>query len=213
MGKQSRRKARFRRAWRESGRAREPYAARRHARQRRAARRRRGLLAVSVLGWFAVMAFLAGAPPPLLIGTALVALCCAPAAYGLWLLATQLRARRWPATPCEVLAQDLREERGEGRWRSRQWVPVVHYAYEVEGVAYTSDALHLVPQGFHLRGDAIDRMAAYEPGSKRSCFYDPREPARAVLERDLRLGVPALLVAASLTAIVPLAVALARGGP
>lgn len=189
MGKKSRKKKRFRKAWRESGRQRERFA---RARNPEAARRLDARINTAVIAGFCVLwlvtSWIEGsawagdagvAVSPARVFFALGSLLAGLAA---WSVVRQRRVRRWPAVPCVIEAQDLLEDLDRnGR---RAWHPLVHYTYEVGGVAYRSSRIRLEEWGYRFRAPAIDRMARYEAGATRTCYHDPRKPARAVLERE-----------------------------
>lgn len=110
-----------------------------------------------------------------------------------------LRARRkmlaWQQTGGTVLSAAIQEEkRSTGRMgflldirRITVYVPVITYAYQVGNRDYQSARLKYDWHGnwaVQSEGQAQSVLNAYPVGKQVTVFYDPTNPAQAVLERD-----------------------------
>lgn len=80
----------------------------------------------------------------------------------------------WQRTQGTVLSSTL-QVRQQGA--SRVEVPLVLYAYQVDGQKYRGERIRC---GGPSGGDAVTR---YPAGARVDVFYDPQDPSVAVLER------------------------------
>ena len=88
----------------------------------------------------------------------------------------------WAETAGTVLSTTIQIRRlGQGRSE----VPVVIYAYQVDGRPYQSFRLRAGDDtgGIRLHGDASRTLERYPVGSNVTVYYDPDDPANAALER------------------------------
>ncbi|HYF62828.1 MAG TPA: DUF3592 domain-containing protein [Herpetosiphonaceae bacterium] len=101
-------------------------------------------------------------------------------------------SRRWPHCPGTIIESTVRHIH-------RSAIPIVRYAYEVDGQAHTGDTVQflLAPSA------ADDAPARYPPGATAQVFYNPARPEQATLQP----GVPL-----STLAFVLVVVALGVGG-
>jgi hypothetical protein len=110
-----------------------------------------------------------------------------------------LRERRklqtWQQTAGRVLSTDIHEEkRSTGRMgfmldirRITVYVPVVNYAYQVGNRDYQSGRIKFDWQGnwaVRSLGEAQTVLNDYPASKEVTVFYDPTNPAQAVLERE-----------------------------
>ena len=108
------------------------------------------------------------------------------------------RARRWPAVPGHIAAF-VSSVRRSGRSGQPVYSFEVRYRYAVNGVAFEGrrvgfGALDVTPPG------------GAGPGMPVTVYYDPREPARAVLRR----GMPASEIVWGLAGLALAVAGLAR---
>lgn len=95
-------------------------------------------------------------------------------------------SRSWPATTGKVLAAGIepRTGRSGSSGYSTSYYPVVQYEYTVNGQRYLGNRITFGGQvGYGWTNMAQNQIANYNPGSSVAVFYDPNEPANAVLER------------------------------
>lgn len=100
--------------------------------------------------------------------------------------ARELETARWPSVPGEVTSTDIKRHvhSHEGGGTRYSYAPVVAYRYRVRGVQYESDRLSACEVAGR-ESYARRRRAEYGPGAKVTVYYDPEDPASAVLERGL----------------------------
>ncbi len=92
----------------------------------------------------------------------------------------------------------VHEPRPGARLGRRAYEPFVRFSYAVNGVPYEARRLRAGALWFASPRDAIARAERYPEGAGRTCRYDPRDPARAVLETPVSVPtVAGLLIAAA----------------
>jgi len=95
-------------------------------------------------------------------------------------------SKNWPATTGTVIASGIEPRRshsGSGG-TSTSYYPVVQYQYTVEGRTYMSNRFTFGNQvGYGWTNMAQNQVNNYPPGATVAVFYDPNDPAVAVLER------------------------------
>ena len=85
---------------------------------------------------------------------------------------------QWPATMGNVIMSTVERRSSEDGYTD---YPVVQYSYQVGGQAYQSYKLAPGPE---VGGSGARKVIAkYQAGAQVMVFYDPRNPAEAVLER------------------------------
>jgi hypothetical protein len=91
-------------------------------------------------------------------------------------------AAAWGQTVGTVLSTTIQIRR-LGQRRSE--VPVVIYAYQVDGQPYQSYRVRAGDDtgGISLNGDASRTLERYPVGSNVTVYYDPADPTNAALER------------------------------
>jgi hypothetical protein len=133
------------------------------------------------------------------------------AAAGVFLIIQSIRSRKkaetsqsWPATSGQIT--DARVEHhtstdSEGD-RSDHYTPKVSYTYQVLGQAYEGNKIGFgFQQSFGSQGKAQAALTRFPVGGQATVYYDPNNPAEAVLERkaggstvSLILGIVFLVI-------------------
>jgi hypothetical protein len=94
-----------------------------------------------------------------------------------------LRSRGWPATPGRVVDETILTVRWQLGWAHS---PAVLYEYEVDGEVIRSHTVSY--RGSIFRRGARTTLNRYRPGQPVTVYYDPNNPARAVLEPGSSFG-------------------------
>ncbi len=129
-------------------------------------------------------------------------------AIAAWILYTYFQQRRaagesagWPATQGKivlstVMTSTTRHRTDSGMWVERtSYFPKVRYEYSVLGKAYTGERIAFgAAKGHSAPADAEKVLARYPVGATVTVYYNPRDPAEAVLEREMRGGAFLLFV-------------------
>ncbi len=93
---------------------------------------------------------------------------------------TQAEAmRQWPTTEGEILETWV-SERSDSE--NDEYVPAVRYRYTVAGQTYTGERLRAAPVSAGTRRGAEQMLAPYFKGAVVRVYYNPQNPAEAVLE-------------------------------
>ena len=90
------------------------------------------------------------------------------------------RARRWPSTNGVIMTSSV-ETRPGGEDETTAEYPAVSYSYQVGGQAF--QGTHIAPGPETSGSDARRRAARYVTGAAVTVFYNPQNPAEAVLEQ------------------------------
>ncbi len=111
-----------------------------------------------------------------------------------------LAARNWPQAPCTIVSSRVIEHPGDD---GSTYEISIQYEYEFEGRAYTSSRYSFFDIASSGRSGKERVVARYPPGSRTTCYVDPQNPERAVLDPGLRpeaafglIGMPFVLVGA-----------------
>lgn len=95
--------------------------------------------------------------------------------------ASKVREQRasasWPSVQGTVVSATVVERRRRGGPTFR---PAIEYEYTINGTVYRSDR-HRVIKNWRNTSWAGDVVARHPPGSALNVYYDPSDPARAVL--------------------------------
>lgn len=98
---------------------------------------------------------------------------------------TLLEAREvssWPTVPGEVQSAHV-ERRSGRRSSSTSWYAVIRYSYEVDEGLHESERWDVTgPRKASGKSAAEETIREYAPGTRVEVFYDPTDPAQAVLE-------------------------------
>ncbi|HEX4131578.1 MAG TPA: DUF3592 domain-containing protein [Pirellulales bacterium] len=124
---------------------------------------------------------------------------------------SQLTVPNWRAnysfepTECTVLDTRVAESAGRGRVVYR---PEVRIAYMIDGVDHRIWTYDNVAMFIHDEAWCRQAIAAFKPGERRTCWYDPQNPERAIVVRGenwfawLALVVPLSFLAIGGTGLV-----------
>lgn len=94
-----------------------------------------------------------------------------------------VQAARWPTVSGRVTNAELEEGPMMGRFvRTVSHRAAITYLYQVAGRAWTSHRVFFGDEAFATGDAARDRVRRYEPDTTVQVFYDPNDPAQAVLE-------------------------------
>jgi hypothetical protein len=102
-----------------------------------------------------------------------------------------LTARRWPSVAGQVVASGVKETAVRVRRRTRgtrfrlaqRYAPQVVYVYEVSGVGYRGDRIHLNETVLASGPDYAEWVAArYPVGSPVTVYYNPANPGKTALD-------------------------------
>jgi hypothetical protein len=98
-------------------------------------------------------------------------------ALGMWRYVTRTvrRARGWPTVPGTILERGIGPPMGMGR----SVLPLVRYAYEVDGAGYAGDQVYLIRRTGNLR-PVVQRLVDGLPDPV-PVHYDPADPASSYL--------------------------------
>jgi len=124
-----------------------------------------------------------------------------------WMLYTYFRQRReasesaaWPATQGKIVlstvkASNFYDRDSSGTWQKTFYFPNVQYEYSVMGKTYTGKRIAFgASRGFRSRAPAEKILERYPVGATVTVYYNPNDPADAVLERQLRSGGSLLFI-------------------
>lgn len=98
-------------------------------------------------------------------------------------LARIAQAKAWTETPCTVVSSEVVVHQGDD---STTYSALVRYRYVVGGREFQSDRYDFSTGstgGSEAHQQVVDR---FTPGASCTCFVDPRDPTRAVLDRGFR---------------------------
>ena len=97
-------------------------------------------------------------------------------------------SKKWPATTGKIIASGIepRSSYSSEGGNSTTYVPVVQYQYAIDGRTYMGNRISFGNQvGYGWTNMAQKQVDQYPPGANVAVFYDPNEPAMAVLERTV----------------------------
>jgi len=116
-----------------------------------------------------------------------------------WCVVDWARMRSWEEVPCRILSAKL-EEREEDD--STTYLVTARYAYSYRGQNYIGERVALHTTADNIGSYHQDRAKQLEAQSRGGrpfrCFVNPAEPGEAVLFRELRPGLLALMGAFAL---------------
>ncbi|WP_322791933.1 DUF3592 domain-containing protein [Bellilinea sp.] len=136
------------------------------------------------------------------------------AAIGVWLILRYQQNKQkaqqsvnWPTTSGRVIESRISEHESEDEdgHTTSTYAPVVRFEYQVEGVTYTSDRMGVGSKiAISNRKKVEQQIAGYPEGKLVRVYYNPQNPAEAVLET--RLTSKAELVAGIILIVVGLSI-------
>ena len=128
-------------------------------------------------------------------------------AVAAWILYTYFQQRReaeesagWPATQGTIVLSTVkvsttRHEDDDEIWEEISYFPKVQYEYSVMGKTYTGGRIAFgASKGFSSRAAAEKVLERYPVGETVTVYYNPNNPADAVLEREMRGGGSLLFI-------------------
>jgi hypothetical protein len=100
--------------------------------------------------------------------------------------------KSWTATSGEVLSSTVDSETRTVRRNNRKreettYIPIVRYAYTVDGVRYEGDDIRADDHGGDV-SRAYDIVRRFPEGAETAVYYDPNDPSRAVLVQGAETG-------------------------
>ncbi len=107
-----------------------------------------------------------------------------------------IASRNWPSVEGRIESSRVRRltHSSEGSETTSSYSPEIKYTYSVMGNNYEGNRISFgVPIG-SFESSAKQVVARYPHGTTRMIYYDPQNPARAVLERKVYNNVTALIV-------------------
>lgn len=117
----------------------------------------------------------------------------------------------WQKVPGVILSAKISSHRIHNSKRPPHttYRPDVSYQYEVQGQTYTADSLGFGTSTYGL-SKAEKMLSPYAAGGKVTVYYDPQDPAQAVLEpkplgaaNNIVLGIMLILLAIIALIVVP----------
>jgi hypothetical protein len=127
------------------------------------------------------------------IGAALIIAGCASLVWSATTIQKAGVTSTWPRTTGAVERSELTEE-----WHAkggRTYTPHVIYRYQIDGIVYRGHVIQTGSEGLSYARDIADGIVArYGTGRVVDVFYDPSDPADAVLERGFDLRSQALFI-------------------
>jgi hypothetical protein len=92
-----------------------------------------------------------------------------------------VESKSWLSAKGKIVQADLHSSfHSRGGWCYK---PKISYTYEVNGISYTSNDIYVGPKFCLSLEVANSILAQHWVGKDVVVFYDPKNPARAVLER------------------------------
>jgi len=93
---------------------------------------------------------------------------------------------RWPKLPVRVVSSGVSTGSSNlGTW----WAPDVDYVYLLNGRAYHSATIRFIEPPFYEKDGAEAVLAGYPAETQTTAAYDPKDPARSVLEPGVPPGM------------------------
>jgi len=110
-----------------------------------------------------------------------------------------LASRTWVATPCTILESKVESEEGSRSSKVASRL-AIRYAYEIVGRRYQGNRYTFGFDGFTTGNGAQQLAATLPPGKATTCYVDPDQPDRAVVNKDfsrdlLTIIIPSLIFA------------------
>lgn len=119
------------------------------------------------------------------------------------MIANGFKSRDWLATEGRVVQSRVdtataNRTSGGLRRNTTEYRATIRYEYNVGGVAYTGDRITVERTGYsgQNRGAAENAIRDYASGTAVTVYYDPRDPATAVLRPGIAGPAAWLLLAA-----------------
>lgn len=114
---------------------------------------------------------------------------CALIAFGLGFAGVGIKnlieanaSRDWPSTSAEIISAEIKTGSGGPRNSSTRYTPHITYRYMADGKSYTSDRAAFVYSSSSDKAQAFIRR--FPNGAQVTAYYDPADPAEAILVRE-----------------------------
>ena len=115
-------------------------------------------------------------------------------------------ARVWREVTGTILKSEVRFD-----WED--YLPVVEYQYEVDGVSYRGNTIVIGPLiQFNWKGPATRVIERFPVGASVTVYVDPTNPRRAVLQPSVDRNLPLFLITFGIFALIVVAILLRAGG-
>ena len=111
--------------------------------------------------------------------------------------------RQWSTTTGTILAASLSQQsrRNQQGYHDVTYAPTVEYTYEVNGNSYRGDSLSSGWTVSYSLSMAQNKINQYQPGSQVKVYYNPNNPAEAVLEAKSASGNVFMIAGGAILAI------------
>jgi hypothetical protein len=120
-----------------------------------------------------------------------------PLLFGVFYFMAQRRVRtaeNWLVTLGEIVISEVKISTTV-RNRNTVYSPYIVYEYEVMGQRYRGERVHMGYElGSGIQSWAAERLANYPLGKRIEVYYDPNDPANAVLEKSAPMNKTLRLV-------------------
>ncbi len=123
--------------------------------------------------------------------------------FGIYFIALSRQAASWPSVTGHVVSTQVRTDHSQTdrglsaaeRARTQRYYPDIHYRWSVDGQVYSGSRYRLGTshEKFDSREQAEAAAARFPAQSTLPVYYDPRNPAQAVLDPGASVGVYAPL--------------------
>jgi Protein of unknown function (DUF3592) len=93
---------------------------------------------------------------------------------------------RYQSTPCMVQSAEVAMHETRNKWgrvTQVKYYPEITYTYAVAGKPFLGNVYRHSDNGMELE-EAAQVLQQYKPGVRQSCWVDPEEPGKAVLNRE-----------------------------
>lgn len=111
-----------------------------------------------------------------------------------------LRSDTWSTVEGKIVSSSITKVKHPGE--TPAYYPDIQYVYQVEGKVYTGNRIFWGEFGSGSPSSAQAVVNNYKVGMSVTVYYDPRNPANAILERGARWASFALLFGGLLFSIV-----------
>lgn len=89
-------------------------------------------------------------------------------------------AAGWSETVCKIESSSVKVSRGE----STTYRLEITYTFSANGISYTGDRYDFMSMSSSDRRDAYRKSEELSPGTEVTCYYNPTDPNRSVIDRD-----------------------------
>ena len=109
---------------------------------------------------------------------------------GLWQFRTSSASKSWPSVEGQIIAATVekRVDRDEDGTTTR-YLPRVVYSYSVDGEQQTGERVRVGATSSYSNYPKAEAKLGYQAGQKVAVYYNPRKPAKALLEPGSSRGV------------------------